>query len=150
MVEDERVDALVYSSHAAEDLTDTELELILIRSQTLNASRGVTGVLLKSDHLIVQYLEGPAAALQRTLDAIQRSTLHDDVRILSQVRDVPRHFATWHMGFGLFQRQHGRMDAHEVWLEALPVARHATPGNPALAALLDAWDDMGIDAPARP
>jgi hypothetical protein len=149
MRQDERIDAVVYSSHAADGLTDTELELILIGSQTLNALRAVTGVLLKSDHSIVQYLEGPGPALQRTLMAIQRSTLHHGVRILSHVQNVPRHFLTWHMGFGLFQRQHGRMEAHEAWIDALPSARREAQENPALAALLDAWDDLGIDAPVR-
>lgn len=146
---EERVDAVVYSSHAAVELTDTELELVLIRSRTLNASRGLTGVLLKTGRSIVQYIEGPAPALQRTLAAIQRSALHDNVQILSHVHDVPRHFTTWHMGFGLFQRQHGRMETHEAWLDALPAARGAAHDNPALAALLDTWDRMGSDAPIR-
>lgn len=149
MSSDMRVDAVVYSSRAADDLSDTELEVVLIRSQTLNASRGVTGVLLKSDHLIVQYLEGPPAALERTLGAIRSSSLHGDVRVLCSVENVRRHFATWHMGFGLFQRQHGRMEAHEMWLDALPAARAAAADNPALSVLLDTWDDMGIDAPVR-
>jgi hypothetical protein len=137
-----RIDALTYASRADASLTDAELELVLLRSRALNASRGLTGVLLKSDHSILQYLEGPPDALARTFAAIERSSLHEEIRMLAQAQDVVRVFDRWHMGFATFQRMHGRMAANEVWLETVGQARDLGAGNPALQALLDGWDGM--------
>lgn len=134
------IDSLVYTSRAAPELTDTELELVLIRSRTLNAMRGLTGVLLKAGDDIIQYLEGPPGALERTFERIEASPLHRDVRVLGRASGIERVFGQWHMGFRDFQRQHQRMASTDEWAAALPLARRdVVPGSP-LALLLDDWD----------
>lgn len=136
------VDAIVYRSDAGESLSDAELELVLIRSRALNAARGITGVLLKDDHRIVQYLEGEGPALQRTFDRTAASPHHGQVRVLSRASNVERVFTTWHMGFCAFQRQHQRSDATAASMDLLPAVRRAAAVNPPLAALVECWDEF--------
>lgn len=134
------IHALVYRSHANASLTDTELELILIRSRVLNEMRGLTGALIKHDREIVQYLEGPAEALDRTFMRIAASPHHEQIEVIDRARGVERQFDTWHMGFVEFQRQHARSSATAQWVDRLPGVRNAGAHNPPLAALVERWD----------
>lgn len=134
--------ALVYASRATDELTDTELDLVLIRSRALNAMRGITGALLKSGDRIVQYLEGEASAVERTFARIRASRLHVDVDVLAEADGVARRFDTWHMGFRDFQRRHQRDASNDEWIEALLPVRAASVENAALARLLREWDDF--------
>jgi hypothetical protein len=131
--------ALVYESRADERLTDAELEVILIGSRVRNARRGITGVLLKHEDCIVQYLEGEADAIERTFTAIAASPLHHDLRVLARADDVERVFDRWHMGFHGFHALHRRAASTGEWLESLALLRDA-PVHPALAALVARWD----------
>lgn len=136
----ERLDALTYRSEGTALLTEAEFELVLVRSRALNAMRGLTGVLVSCDAVIVQYLEGPTAALARTFRAIEASPLHRDVRVLARAEGVERRFDRWHMGFARFQRMHSRSEETAEWLAILALLRADPHGNPAFAALLDGWD----------
>lgn len=134
------IDALVYRSVAKPSLTDTELELILIRSRVLNEMRGLTGALIKHDHDIVQYLEGPADALDRTFARISASPYHERIEVLARAPVVERQFDIWHMGFVEFQRQHERSSATAEWVDWLPGVRDAAGRNQPLAVLIEHWD----------
>lgn len=142
-------DALVYRSRARPSLTDTELELVLIRSRVLNEMRGLTGALIKHGRQIVQYLKGPAEALDRTFVRIAASPHHDKVEVLAHARGVERHFDTWHMGFVEFQRRHERSSATAEWIDRLPAVREASTHNRPLAALLERWDSFATNRDAR-
>ena len=143
------IDALVYRSRARPSLTDTELELILIRSRVLNEMRGLTGALIKQDHEIVQYLEGPAEALDRTFARIAASPHHEEIEVLERACDVERQFDTWHMGFVEFQRQHERSSATAHWVERLYSVRDASAHNRPLAVLVERWDAFGMNPGTR-
>ncbi|GHA79354.1 BLUF domain-containing protein [Cognatilysobacter bugurensis] len=134
------IDALVYRSRAKPSLTETELELILLQSRVLNEMRGLTGALIKQGAEIVQYLEGPSDALDRTLARITASPHHDALEVLERASNVERHFDTWHMGFVEFQRQHGRATATAQWMDRLPDVREASARNAPLAVLAERWD----------
>lgn len=142
------IDALVYRSRANPSLTETELELILLRSRVLNEMRGITGALIKHGGEIVQYLEGPREAVDRTLARIQGSPHHAGVEVLARASGVERQFDTWHMGFVDFQRQHDRAASTERWVDGLPDAREVGARNPPLVVLLEQWD--ALRARARP
>jgi hypothetical protein len=143
------VDALVYRSRAKPGLTDTELELILIRSRVLNEMRGLTGAIIKQGHEIVQYLEGPPDALDRTFARIAASPHHEEVEVIERTRGIERHFDNWHMGFVEFQRQHERTSATAHWLDRLPDARDASADNRPLAVLVERWDAFTADPDAH-
>lgn len=136
------LDALVYTSRATPALDDAELEIVLLRSRTLNEMRGITGALLKRGDDIVQYLEGEPRQLDRTLPSILRSPLHRDVVIHARASGVARRFGTWHMGFRDFQSRHARDEATAQWVSALPPAGTIEPGNPALARLVALWGEF--------
>lgn len=143
------IDALVYRSRACPSLTETELELILIRSRVLNGMRGITGALIKQGGEIVQYLEGPREAIDRTLARIAASPHHEALEVLARAGGIERQFDTWHMGFVDFQRQHERAASTEHWVDRLPAAREVGACNPLLAVLLEQWDAFRAQARAR-
>lgn len=136
------LNALVYRSVATPALTDTELDVVLLHSRTLNAIRGLTGALLKSGPVIVQYLEGAPDAVERTFAQIAASPLHRDVEVLERAQGVQPHFEVWHMGFCDFQRQHHRDVASREWHAVVDNARARAAGNPPLARLVECWDDF--------
>jgi len=136
------LDSLVYTSRADDALTDTELELVLIRSRVLNAARGLTGALLKRGNRIAQYLEGEPDALTRTFAAIVASPLHGDVVVLARAPGVQRHFSEWHMGFVDFQQRRGRDDATAAWRMAAPNTADVDPRNTALLHLVELWREF--------
>ncbi|MFC0676746.1 BLUF domain-containing protein [Lysobacter korlensis] len=142
------LDAIVYTSRATEALTDTELELVLLRSRTLNAARGLTGALLKRGDTIVQYLEGEPEALGRTFARIAQSPLHQDVNTVARATGVDRHFTTWHMGFRDFQRHHLRDASTTEWIAAVPAIEDVEPGNAALVRLVELWHELGTSRSA--
>ena len=80
--------SLVYTSRATEDLTDPELEVILVRGRAINALRGITGMIIKKVDRICQYLEGERHAVERTYDRIRRNRLHTDVELIAVNRFV--------------------------------------------------------------
>lgn len=137
------LDALTYTSRAAEALTDAELEIVLLHSRTLNAMRGLTGALLKRGDMVIQYLEGTPQALERTFASIARSPLHSEVTVHARATGVRRQFGTWHMGFHDFQRFHQRQDASAEWIQAVPRVEAIEPGNVALQRLVALWDALG-------
>ena len=134
------LDALVYESRADPRLTDAELEVVLIGSRVRNARRGITGVLLKHDDRIVQYLEGPPEALDRMLLAIGNSPLHHDLAVLARTPAPDRLFDRWHMGFHGFVGDHRRAASTDAWLESLDSVRARRGANPAIDALVARWD----------
>lgn len=134
--------ALIYESQAEPALTDAELELVLLKSRTLNAMRGVTGALLKRGDRIVQYLEGEPDALARTLARIEASPLHRDLRVIARADDIPRVFDRWHMAFVDFQARHARGEATQAWTHVLSAVERAAETNAPARRLLDEWTVM--------
>lgn len=135
------LDALIYTSRALPELTDTELELVLIKSRVRNAARGVTGALLKRGAHIVQYLEGDPEALDATLARIAASPLHADVAVEARIPADRRVFDGWHMGFAGFQALHGRATATDE-LERLWPGVERAAGNAPAQRLAAYWRDM--------
>lgn len=132
--------ALLYESRADARLTDAELEVVLIGSRVRNARRGITGVLLKRDDRIAQYLEGEPEAIERTFAAIAASPLHHDVTVLDRLDGVDRIFDRWHMGFHGFHADHRRAVSTDEWIGSLQAVREAHGTNRALDRLVACWD----------
>lgn len=136
--------ALLYTSTARPELTDTELELILVKSRALNAVRGITGALLKRGERIVQYLEGEPAALERTFARILASPLHHQVTVVERAENVERVFDRWHMGFREFQPLHSRSTSTDDWERTLAGMREGAAANTPARRLLEQWDALGF------
>lgn len=83
----------VSRSTAAPDSLDALLE----SARRNNRQRGLTGALVFTGGHFAQLLEGPAEALERTMQAIERDDRHEQVRRLIDGPLAERRFAQWAM-----------------------------------------------------
>jgi Sensors of blue-light using FAD len=90
--------AVAYVSTADTPLAVPELERLHQQAMARNGRHGVTGVLLYNDGNFMQYIEGPAAEVDRLYQSIRADVRH---RALIELLNEPvahRSFAQWHMG----------------------------------------------------
>jgi hypothetical protein len=90
---------LIYISSATGNMAQAELDQILIQSRSNNATNALTGVLLFHDGCFFQVLEGEAASIERTFDAISRDPRHAGVIKLESRAIAQRGFPQWSMGY---------------------------------------------------
>lgn len=90
---------LIYSSEAAANLTDSDLEDLLHDSRRDNAERGVTGALMFVDRVFVQVLEGSRAAVEALMAKIERDPRHHSVTVFHETEAEERVFDSWQMAF---------------------------------------------------
>jgi hypothetical protein len=134
-------DALIYTSRAMPLLTEAVLDGVLVRSRTANALRGLTGVLMRRDALIVHYLEGEAGALERTMARIAASPLHGDIALLARSHGVQRVFDGFPLAFHDFAADPTARGA-AAWTGALQRVEHDAPRNTPAQLLLTHWLSM--------
>ena len=73
---------LLYTSDAAEDLTDDSVDAILKSSKKNNPSLGITGVLVYGGGVFAQVLEGPERDVLKKYVEIMTDTRHRNCRIV--------------------------------------------------------------------
>jgi len=73
---------LLYTSDAAEDLTDDSVDAILKSSKKNNPSLGITGVLVYGGGVFAQVLEGPERDVLKKYVEIMTDTRHRNCRII--------------------------------------------------------------------
>ncbi len=93
------ISQLIYTSDAAEGLTDADLGCILATSQRNNAEMGLTGMLLYGRGRFIQVLEGPPDVLGRMMARIAADERSTHVHTLLTRTIEARDFADWSMGF---------------------------------------------------
>jgi hypothetical protein len=98
------LECLVYTSSAVGEMTDSDLEAILLKSRRRNQEQQVTGALLYHDGSFFQYLEGPREGVQEVYRHIRRSPLHRGIIELNASPVVERAFPSWLMGFTRAQK----------------------------------------------
>lgn len=91
--------SLVYISHATRDITEEELVKILNKSRDNNIKRDVTGVLLYSNKLFIQYIEGEQENIDELLETLAGDDRHSDITIIAKNDIEKRLFGNWTMGF---------------------------------------------------
>ncbi len=89
---------LIYTSRAAQPITAETLHPILRVSRAHNAALGVTGVLVHTDGLFLQLLEGGRNAVNALYNRIARDARHTDLVLLAYDEVGERRFAGWSMG----------------------------------------------------
>ena len=88
----------VYCSRAADGLDDAEVERIVQSAKRHNAARGITGVLVFGSGVFFQWIEGPAAQIQRLIASLHGDPRHFDIVSLSQSEEeCERLYPTWEM-----------------------------------------------------
>lgn len=89
--------ALSYSSVPSEDLSSTELKLLLEQSRRNNSLAHITGIILVREASIFQWLEGPERAIDELMDRIVSDPRHSNVEVLERVYVTERFFGPWTM-----------------------------------------------------
>lgn len=78
---------------------DQELKTLLKQSRDWNAQHQLTGVLLYSEHNIMQVLEGPKDEVFYIFNKIEQDIRHRNVTRLADGEIQQRNFSQWSMGF---------------------------------------------------
>jgi hypothetical protein len=89
---------LIYASRAASTVSAETLLPIMKTSRANNLTHGITGVLIFSDGVFLQLLEGGREAVSALYNRISRDERHRDVVLLSYDEIGERRFAGWAMG----------------------------------------------------
>lgn len=76
-----------------------DLEAIVAVSRRNNKACQISGALMVTDRHFVQFLEGPAAALEGLLAALHADRRHHNLRVLEDGPAVSRRFAQWSLAY---------------------------------------------------
>jgi hypothetical protein len=90
---------LVYISHAAEDISYTDIRDILSESRKHNGQENITGLLIFRDGFFLQLLEGSESAVKNILGKIMMDDRNHSLRVLIEAGGDQRLFADWQMAF---------------------------------------------------
>jgi len=116
---------LLYVSAARIDLTDTDLQSILVASRLNNARDGLSGLLLYGNDSFVQVLEGEEAALDACYARIATDTRHSSLIGLMRFEVDRRLFTGWSMGYA---RLDPADESHEAFINLATSGRAAIAG----------------------
>jgi hypothetical protein len=90
---------IFYSSHARDDLVDGDLDVILESARRNNERLGITGVLILSDGVFFQAIEGEAEVLDELLERILADPRHEDAKVFRREPIGERNFGEWKMAY---------------------------------------------------
>jgi len=90
---------LIYSSAATREMGRADLEQMLDESRLRNARRGITGVLVFSDGVFLQVLEGEKDDVEDLMERIRLDPRHRDVKVFHEEETDHRVFPTWRMAY---------------------------------------------------
>ena len=89
---------MVYTSKRKPDCSDSEIDKILASCKKNNPAKNITGVLLYTDDMFVQYLEGGRQEILDLYDAIKEDSRHERSVMISYGPLEERTFPNWYMG----------------------------------------------------
>jgi hypothetical protein len=95
---------IVYASKAIRPYTPEELNQLVERSRSNNASLGITGVLLYSAGVFIQLLEGEKAAVEKLYQNIQSDKGHYEIKCLVEEAITERSCPQWEMALVNFDQ----------------------------------------------
>ncbi len=88
----------VYCSRAADGVDDAEVGRIVETARRHNPARGITGVLVFGSGVFFQWIEGPAAQIQKLIASLHGDSRHYDIVSLSQSEEErERLYPNWDM-----------------------------------------------------
>ena len=90
---------IFYSSQARHDLLDSDLDAILESARSNNERLGVTGVLILSDGVFFQAIEGEAEVLDELLERILADQRHENAKVFRREPIAERNFGEWRMAY---------------------------------------------------
>lgn len=91
---------LVYLSHATPSFNEkVDLPEILEKSRKNNTGVNVSGLLLYTNGLFIQLLEGEEKDVNKTYTKIVKDHRHSDAVIIAKKTEEERSFENWSMGY---------------------------------------------------
>ncbi|WOE74781.1 BLUF domain-containing protein [Alterisphingorhabdus coralli] len=88
---------LLYSSSATQEFDTNKLDQLISRAQRRNHSMGVTGAVFYEHGRFLQWLEGPADAVDTLYHDIGQDSRHTDIEMVCYGRTDHRLFSQWDM-----------------------------------------------------
>ena len=133
--------AVAYVSTATQLMGASELESLLIESRDFNLESGITGVLLYSDGVFMQYFEGTEAAVQAIYERVRGSRRHKGIVELLNERIARRSFPDWLMGFAQPTRSEVLAISTAHWRRMSSEMQDPSAASPGLMLLQSFWKD---------
>jgi len=96
---------IVYVSFSVKDLTEKNLEDLLVDIRKRNKLQKVTGLLLYNDGTFIQLIEGKTGIIQNLFEKIQNDRRHSNVVLLLEESIKKRAFPDWTMGYYKLNRE---------------------------------------------
>jgi Sensors of blue-light using FAD len=90
---------IIYSSEAATPMQADDLLELLDHARRSNAAKGITGVLIYTEGVFLQILEGDKALLQDLMARIRRDVRHESVSVLRESEVPTAIFGSWKMAY---------------------------------------------------
>lgn len=88
----------VYCSRAANGVDDLEVQRIVESAQRHNLAHGITGILAFGSGVFFQWIEGPAAEVQKLIASLHGDARHYDIVSLEQSEEKrARLYPNWEM-----------------------------------------------------
>lgn len=142
-----QIKQLVYASHQVFPFDGLGLVSLLYRARERNQRTGITGVLLYSQGMFVQCLEGDSDDVDAIFERIASDPRHADVVVLQSIETGERHFAHWSMGCAEVDTFQGLRLMRAQWESELRnIERDATcsPGFMLMKSIWDTYKDHGF------
>jgi len=99
---------LIYSSSAADDLSERDVTQILESARGTNGNRGITGILFIVNGEFLQVLEGSSDAVSTIYETIAKDPRHGSVQLLVDEEAPNRYFSQWAMAYALIDDNEAR------------------------------------------
>ena len=110
---------IVYVSFTVKDLSENQLDELLINIRKRNKIQEVTGLLLYNDGSFIQLIEGAEDAIKSLFEKIKKDTRHTNIVLLLEERIKKRAFPDWSMGyFRLSQEQMKEIPGYSDFLNS--------------------------------
>lgn len=90
---------LVYSSSPAKKMLQSHLYIILRNARLKNKRANITGLLVFTDGIFLQVLEGDENAVRTIFQKIQSDTRHQNITTLFEGHVADRAFPNWEMAY---------------------------------------------------
>lgn len=93
------IEQLIYTSRAAKEMSQKDVDAVLDVARRSNQKRGITGFLLYDGDHFVQLLEGDREHVEQVFDKISGDTRHSGVQALIRQQAESRTFSNWSMAY---------------------------------------------------
>ena len=90
---------LLYLSRAKNEMTESDLRILLEEARHLNTVHGITGLLLFADMHFIQCIEGSSEAVAQLAENIRGDVRNEEFSVLIDHHVDERSFDQWSMGF---------------------------------------------------